>query len=192
MSRPARRIVLSTDIVTRLQTRDESAFRELYDEAWEGLLAIAAAILRSRDAAEDVVQGVMFRVWQRSDQLDPRVNLPDYLVTAVRNAALSALRNDTRLRQRHDGFAAELAVEVLRGSADPADDTLEWKDEVDELRRVLATLTEHQRTAFTLRYGLGMTNQAIARELGISLKGAEQLTARLKKLLRDRLQNPPM
>ena len=187
-----RRIVLSTDIVQRLQSRDESACRELYDSAWASLLAIAAAIVQSPDAAEDVVQGVMFRVWERSEQLDARTNLADYLVTAVRNAALSALRNDTRLRQRHDGLAAEIAVGEMKSDAEPADATLEWQEEIDELRRVIATLTEHQRTAFTLRYGLGMTNAEIARQLDISLKGAEQLTARLKKLLRERFRLPAM
>jgi RNA polymerase sigma-70 factor (ECF subfamily) len=134
----------------------------------------------------------MFRVWERSEQLDARSNLAEYLVTAVRNAALSALRNDTRLRQRHDGLAAEIAVGELKGDVAPDEATLEWQEEIDELRRVISTLTEHQRTAFTLRYGLGMTNAEIARELGISLKGAEQLTARLKKLLRERFRLPPM
>jgi RNA polymerase sigma factor (sigma-70 family) len=192
LTRQGRRIVLSADIIQRLQSRDESACRELYDSAWASLLAIAAAIIQSPDTAEDVVQGVMFRVWERSEQLDPRVNLADYLVTAVRNASLSALRNDTRLRQRHDGLAAEIAVGEVKHDPDPAGDTLDWQDELAELRRVVATLTEHQRTAFTLRYSLGMTNAEIARELGISLKGAEQLTARLKKLVRERLRQPPM
>jgi RNA polymerase sigma-70 factor (ECF subfamily) len=192
VSTRGRRIALSADIIRRLQSRDESACRELYEEAWESLLAIAAAIVQSPDAAEDVVQGVMFRVWERSAQLDPRIDLSDYLVTAVRNAALSALRNDARLRQRHDGLAADVAAGELRVDAEPADATLEWQDELEELRRVISTLTEHQRTAFTLRYGLGMTNAEIARELGISLKGAEQLTARLKKLLRERFRAPPV
>jgi RNA polymerase sigma-70 factor (ECF subfamily) len=191
LTRQGRRIVLSADIIERLQSRDESACRELYDSAWASLLAIAAAIVQSPDAAEDVVQGIMFRVWERSEQLDPRVQLADYLVTAVRNASLSALRNDTRLRQRHDGLAAEIGVAEVKHDGDPVDDTLEWQEELEELRRVVSTLTEHQRTAFTLRYSLGKTNAEIARELGISLKGAEQLTARLKKLLRDRFRLPP-
>ena len=133
----------------------------------------------------------MFRVWQRSDLLSREMNLADYMVTAVRNAALTALRTDSRLRQRHDGLAAELVVTGTRVELPPLDDPHDWNDEIDELRRVVGTLTEHQRTAFTLRYSLGMTNQQIAGELGISLKGAEQLTARLMKLLRERVKLPP-
>jgi DNA-directed RNA polymerase specialized sigma24 family protein len=41
-----------------------------------------------------------------------------------------------------------------------------------------------------MRYALEMTNQQIADTLGISLKGAEQLTARLKRLLRERFRRP--
>lgn len=190
MTRSSRRIVLSDNLVSRLREQDDEAFRELYDEAWDGLLAIAAAIVQSRDLAEDVVQGVMFRVWQRGEALDPQVNLADYLVTAVRNASLSALRDDARLRQRHDDLAAEVTVLELRADRPTVHATLEWEEELAELRRVLATLTEHQRTAFTMRYALEMTNQQIADNLEISLKGAEQLTARLKRLLRERLRRP--
>lgn len=188
MTTPTRRIALSADIVARLRARDESAYRELYEQAWTALSAIAATIVQSRDIAEDIVQGVIFRIWQRGEQLDPRIYLADYLVTAVRNAALSALRNDKRLRDRHERLAADTMVGERRGDAAPADAVFEWQDEINELRRVLSTLTEHQRTAFTLRYGRGLTNAEIARELGISTKGAEQLTARLKKLLRERFR----
>ena len=190
MTRSSRRIVLSDNLVSRLREQDDEAFRELYDEAWDGLLAIAAAIVQSRDLAEDVVQGVMFRIWQRGDALDPQTNLADYLVTAVRNASLSALRDDARLRQRHDGLAAETVMHEWRGEKAAAHAALEWEEELIELRRVLSTLTEHQRTAFTMRYALEMTNQQIADTLGISLKGAEQLTARLKRLLRERFRRP--
>ena len=186
MKRP-QRIVLSADIITRLRIRDESAYRELFERAWSTLFAIAAAIVQSRDIAEDVVQGVIYRLWRQGERLAIHGDLGDYLVTAVRNAALTALRDDKRLRQRHDRLAAALAQEEdeLRTSGD--DGGTAWDEELAKLRRILATLTEHQRTAFTLRYGRGLTNAEIAGILGISLKGAEQLTARLKKLLRERL-----
>jgi RNA polymerase sigma factor (sigma-70 family) len=102
---------------------------------------------------------------------------------------LTALRDDGRLQKRHE----RIVVTEGGGSVSPipaTDAGLEWSDELRKLRRVVATLTTHQRTAFVLRYGHGMTNAEIARVLEISLKGAEQLTARLTKLVRERFRDP--
>ena len=184
LTRSSRRIVLSGTLVSRLRARDEEAFRELYDEAWDGLLAIAAAIVQSRDLAEDVVQGVMFRIWQRGDALDPQTNLADYLVTAVRNASLSALRDDARLRQRHDGLAAETVMRERRGDKPAAQQRSNGRRGCSS-SGACSRRSEHQRTAFTMRYALEMTNQQIADTLEISLKGAEQLTARLNGCSRE-------
>lgn len=189
MTNRHRRIALSADLVARLRTRDEAAYRELFEQTWSALFGVAAAVVQSRDIAEDVVQNVLIRLWRQGEQLAPHGELGDYLIAAVRNAALTALRDDKRLLERHDRFSATLALhDDIPGAAAAANTG--WDEELAKLRRVLAGLTEHQRTAFALRYGQGMTNAEIARTLGISLKGAEQLTARLKKLLRERLLDP--
>ena len=191
MANRPRRLVLPAALVARLRLRDEEAYRALFDQAWVPLFGIAAAIVQSRDIAEDVVQNVLIRIWQQGEQFTPHGELGNYLVTAVRNAALTVLRDQKRLHQRYDRFAvAAMADASPQAGEDPT--TTEWDEELAKLRRVLAGLTEHQRTAFTLRYGRGMTNAEIAKVLGISLKGAEQLTARLKKILRERLVDPSM
>jgi RNA polymerase sigma-70 factor (ECF subfamily) len=185
MTQSSRRLTLSASLVERIRRRDEAAFRELFDQAWPPLFAIAATIVQSRDVAEDVVQDALIRLWRQGERLDAKIDLGSYLAVAVRNTALNALRSDERMRQR----SATLALITYSDEVDhvaPADAGIEWDEEMAELRRILATLTEHQRVAFTLRYHQGMTNAEIARVLGISLKGAEQLTARLKKLLWER------
>ena len=187
----SRRLVFSADVVARLRARDELAYRELFEQAWTPLTAIAVAIVQSHDVAQDVVQGVMIRLWNQAEHLTLHGELSDYLVVAVRNAALTALRNDGRLRDRKERMTATQSETILPHAL-PADAGLEWADEMTKLRHVFGTLTEHQRTAFVLRYGQGMTNAEIARVLGISLKGAEQLTARVTKIVRERFLDPPV
>src|SRR5262245_12733072 len=57
-------------LLGRCAARDRAAFAELYQRAAPRLLACLLAILRRRDLAEDALQEVMVRIWQRSDQYD--------------------------------------------------------------------------------------------------------------------------
>jgi len=172
-------LVLAPDLVARLQARDEAAFDEVLTLAGPRLVSFAATIVGSHDVAEDIVQDVLLGIWRRETAFDPRgAPLAHWLFTATRRVALSWLRSETRAHQRERRAMEDRPVVI-------DEDDSPWEEELVALRRALETLTEHQRTAFTLRYGYDLTIAEIAGVLGITPKGAERLFTRIGKLLRE-------
>lgn len=69
------------------------AFQQVYLNYWESLYAYAVNILNDRALAEDVLHEVFMQVWAKRATLKVE-NLKPYLFNAVRNKALTKIRDD--------------------------------------------------------------------------------------------------
>ncbi len=106
--------------------------------------------------AEDIAQDALLRAWRRRSTLRDASRRKEWLGTIVRN---EAHRHRTRVRP------------------DPVDTLESWEGAEDEgilstveradVRAVLDRLSERDRTLIELRYGEDLTQEAIARRLGI-------------------------
>jgi RNA polymerase sigma-70 factor, ECF subfamily len=182
------RLTLSPGIAGRLRDRDPAAFDELLRVAGPPIIAFLSSYLPSRDAAEDVLQDVVFRIFQQGDRFAPGKSVEAYLFSSARNAALNVLRNaDTRDRytQRYVDEVAHLPNSVADAHSVATPDVRD--NQLSNLRRAIRALNEHQRATLQLRYAQGLTIPEIAHILGISAKGVERLLTRVKKLLRDQI-----
>jgi RNA polymerase sigma-70 factor (ECF subfamily) len=181
------RLALSDGIVDRLRQQEESAFNELFRIAGPQVVAFIMSYGPTRDEAEDALQMICIRIWQLGPRFTPAGSIESYLFTAARNEALKILRN-AGIRERHvHRYADQIRTDQQAERS--------WMDDSSADEKVLAAwkslamLTEHQRTAFELRYGQEMTIPEIARILGISPKGVERLMTRVNKLIRQYVMN---
>jgi RNA polymerase sigma-70 factor (ECF subfamily) len=155
------------------------------------LTRFAIGLLGGRDAADDVVQDVLWRVWEGRAEWRPTVSLSAYLYAAVRNRALNALERD-RVRARHgdatrDAAAHDPALYAAPSPAELTEAAAEAADRIAQMRRAFAALTERQRTAVRLRYEDGLSFADVAAALGVSVSAAEQLVARAIRVLRSEI-----
>jgi RNA polymerase sigma-70 factor, ECF subfamily len=75
---------------------DKAAFEKVYASTAAKLFGIVVRILGRRDLAEDVMQDVYVRVWQRAGDFDPQTGSPiTWLATIARNRALDETRRKT-------------------------------------------------------------------------------------------------
>src|SRR5687768_18405427 len=89
---------MDRDLLRRIAERDASALADLYDCHARLLFALIVRILRNRSEAEDALQDVFLRVWQRAETYDPAFGSPvAWLVRIARNRAIDRLR----LRRSH-------------------------------------------------------------------------------------------
>src|SRR5678815_4309257 len=80
-------------LLDRIARRDQAGLAELYDRHCRLLFTLILRILKDRGEAEDVLQEVFVRVWDRADGYDPSLGAPAaWLARISRNRAIDRLR----------------------------------------------------------------------------------------------------
>ena len=81
------------DLIARTALRDRAAFRDLYQRTSAKLFGVSLRILRDRSEAEEALQEVYVKIWQRADRYVAGSYSPiSWLVAVARNHALDTLR----------------------------------------------------------------------------------------------------
>ncbi|SMX44829.1 sigma-70 family RNA polymerase sigma factor [Maliponia aquimaris] len=97
------------DLIARTALRDRAAFAALYDATSGKLLAICLSVLKDREEAEDTLQEVYLRVWNKAGRYAVTGHSPmTWLITLARNIAIDRLR----ARRRATGDRAETETET--------------------------------------------------------------------------------
>src|SRR6185437_340447 len=83
-------------LLQRIQfENDETAFKELYEENVFKLFQFAYAFIQNKQLAEEIVNDVFLKLWQKRGSLDSIKNINVYLYVAIRNTAANYLRKLT-------------------------------------------------------------------------------------------------
>ena len=83
----------SENFPSRLAQQDVDALAEVYDRYAPSLFGLAAYILESREAAENILKGVFLRLWSEGPSLrEAGTSLAAWLVIRTREAAVGELR----------------------------------------------------------------------------------------------------
>src|SRR5881394_4059774 len=100
-----------SQLLQRCAARDTAAFRALYDKTSPILFARLLRMLRRRSVAEEVLQEVYVRIWQRAAQYEAhRGRALAWMVTIARYCAIDLMRRE-RITLVSDDSLAEVADE---------------------------------------------------------------------------------
>jgi len=103
------------DLIARTALRDRAAFRDLYQRTSAKLFGVTLRILRDRAEAEEALQEVYVKIWQRADRYAAGGYSPiSWLVAVARNHALDVLR-----ARRPVAEDIDVAMEIADLSPDP-------------------------------------------------------------------------
>ena len=137
---------------------DRAAFAALYERTSAKLFGIVLRILKDRSRAEDVLQDVYLKIWQRAGSYDMRQGKPvTWMAAVARNRAIDVVRA-ARPTQTLDEAGDE--EEVFRaggnvaGHLDPG--------ELETLRTCLAEIEEEDRNLILLAYYEGFSREELA------------------------------
>ncbi len=80
-------------LLSRVALRDRGAFARLYRQASPKLFSVALRILRNQAEAEEALQEIFIKIWQRAERYQPDQGGPSTWLTAIaRNHAIDLLR----------------------------------------------------------------------------------------------------
>lgn len=152
---------------------EPEAFRGVYDELKPKLLRYCTYRCGDPDAAEDIVQEAMVRLWRR-DAEEPPADPAGWLFTTARHLILDGAKV---ARNRERLLASNPASEA---GPEQADRILEREQERERVREVLGRMPKRSGEILMLRYS-GFSYREIAGKVGVAPGSVGTLLARAER-----------
>lgn len=156
----------------------EAGFEQVYKTHFKPLYAYARTMVRDSDAAEEIVQQVFFRLWEKREALDIKETLRGYLYRSVFHSSMNYLKH-LKVKETH-------ARHVMNET--PYENTVMQNLEAKELEKrlagALAKLPEKCRTIFQLCRFEELKYKEVAEQLNLPVKTVENEMGKALRLLR--------
>ena len=170
-----------SELLDKLATGDEAAFRMLVERHIDRAYAIALRIVGNAADAEDVVQDTMLKIWShRGRWQHGRAKFSTWLYRVISNRCI-----DLRRKPRTENV--ETVPEVADGQPDAAD-IIERNELNSMLEIAMQRLPEQQRIAVIFSYHESMSNGEIAQVMDTTVAAVESLLKRGRQQLRQLLR----
>jgi RNA polymerase sigma factor (sigma-70 family) len=163
----------------RTETTPSEAFEALYRRTFPRVYGYVATLLRDRAAAEEVTAQAFERAYRKRRSFRASRGTEEaWLFGIARNAALD------ELRRRKRRAVLEVDPEDMRAAG--IDEEADGAIRREMVRAALGRLAPRERELVALKFAGGLSNEEIARVLGISASNAgTRLHRTLEKLRRD-------
>lgn len=183
--------MLYLDIIDRIKASDRDAFDLLCRERYAAMLSYARLFVRD-DIAQDIVQDVLFNLWQRREHLDRQINIQAYLLKSVYNRCMNSIDSDKRAGNYAD-FCQERIAQLTNSYLSPDNNPVILgmynSDLKIRLEKAISELSPRCREVFTMGYVDHMSEREISERLGLSLSTVENHMYAALKQLRASLAN---
>lgn len=161
---------------------DDFAFEHLFKAHFKALHAYASTMLRDEDAAEEIVQNMFMKFWEKRELLSIQTSIKAYLYKCVYNDCLNMLKHEkTKLKYQNH------ALYTLQGQSNKASNRLELRELETRLAMALNDLPQQCRTIFQMSRFEELKYREIAEQLGLSIKTVENQMGKALKIMRLKL-----
>lgn len=184
---PGYRITLNQEdkaLIEKVRNGNKEAFEVLFKRYYKNLCISALRYIPDEKAAEDLVQDMFFRIWEKREDLYITTSLESYLYRSVHNLSLNYLNHEKIKR----GFNEK----IIRGYKEKHynDDTAFREFELeDTVNKSIEMLPERRKMIFKLSRFENLKNQEIAKKMNVSIKTVEAQMTQAIRFLRDRLKD---
>lgn len=170
----------TNQFICQIKQGNIASYNRLYYEYYKKLCYHSFLIINRKDIAEEVVQNIFVKIWEKRETLNLPDNIGSYLYRAVLNESLNYLKKEKRNTYN------ENEVQNLENLSN----NLALETQQDELRKqirlAIKKLPYKTRRVFIMNRKLNLSYQEIASRLNISVKGVEyHICSALKQLRND-------
>ena len=170
--------IVVEDLVFQILQNNEHAFKQLYQMYYPRVVYFITSIVKTRIIAQDLAQDVFVNIWTNKKQLDPTLNLNNYIFVVSRNVAINHLKKEMLL------LYSSIKPEQLDISVDNTIENNLFAKEISLLiEMIVSEMPAQQQSIYRLSREKGMSNEEIANLLNISKKTVEnQISLALKDI----------
>ena len=177
MSNPIK--ILDELLVTAIKKDDHYAFDQLFHKYGASLYSFVLSVLKNESEAEETVQDVFYKIWEKRMELDPDLSFKSYLFTIALNTSRKLYRKKLQDKKYLHAVALEL-------NADHTSDlsVVEYSNLLEYVDTIIEKLPPSRRKIFVLSKKDGLKNAEIAEILNISEQTVKNQLVVAQKFLR--------
>jgi RNA polymerase sigma-70 factor (ECF subfamily) len=179
--------LLELALARRVRAGDTEAFESLFTGYYEALLRYAFGYVKSRPAAEEMVQDVFFTCWVQREQWQVEGSVKGYLYAMTRNRALNWLRRNSVERRWAATLDRGFGASRVLPRAELADQAAGVAELDRAIRAAVDRLPPRCREAFQLSREHQLSYEQIAEAMGTSVKTVQEQIGRALRSLRTSL-----
>lgn len=168
-----------------LKQGDEKVFESVFFEYYQPLCVHARRFLIDPEMAEEVVQDMFYKLWERRNAIVINTSLSSYLYKAVTNHSINFLKYHQHLKKYQDfvGFRTD------HTQTESAHEVLLHSDLQHKLNNLVLEMPEKRRMIFEMNRFEGLKYAEISKKLNISVKTVEAQMSKALDFMRDKLQD---
>ncbi|HMF84511.1 MAG TPA: sigma-70 family RNA polymerase sigma factor [Acidimicrobiia bacterium] len=169
-------------LVDAARSGDRAAFDELVRRTYVDTYTLAMRLTANEEDAHDVVQESYLRAWKGINRFRGDAQFSTWMYRITANAAATLVQKRRRRRTESLEFVEEPVDVSIEAQPEAA---TESSVGLEELARAVAALPPKLRSVVVLKDVYGLSHEAIAEDLGISVAAAKVRLHRGRKRLRD-------
>jgi RNA polymerase sigma-70 factor, ECF subfamily len=163
--------------IAALKEGDRSAFASIYHRFGPKLLAFTRKMVANQQDAEEVVQEVFLKLWERKHFLDPEQHFDHYLFRMARNLVYNKARHQVNEMAYNTYLAREGSFNECA-----IDNYMDYQELNQLLEKTCASLPPVRKRVFAMSRLDGLSNGEIAEQLQTSASNIEN---HINKALHD-------
>jgi len=151
-------------LIGRVSLKDRKAFSALYEKSASKLFGICVRILRDRGEAEEALQDVYVKIWQRADRyVESETSPMAWLAAIARNQSIDRIR-----ARRPVASDIDAAYDIADPLANPEEDAV-LRSEGRRIDNCMDELEAERASAVRRAYIEGLSYEELAEIHGVPL-----------------------
>jgi RNA polymerase sigma-70 factor, ECF subfamily len=173
----------NTELLLLLQKDDRVAFYHIYERYSKRLYGFVLRYIKQEADAEEIVQEVFIKIWEARNRIDVFSSFESFLFTIAYNATIGLLRKRVTEKKYVDYLKTLQQLDVSTSM----EDEIRFNELNEKVHVLLDLLTPRQKEIFLLSREEGLTHEAIAIKLQISLNTVKKHMVNTLAFLRSHI-----
>lgn len=172
------------NVIALIKLGDERVFEQVFREYYKALCGYATKFLKEKEGAEEIVQDIFFKLWEKRETLEINSSLKSYLFRAVHNRCLNTVKHiDIRENYKADNEAR------IKSEEENLTEHFNQFELQQQIQKAIDALPEQRQKIFKLSRFQGLKYREIAEQMQLSEKTVEAQMSKALKTLREDLKD---
>jgi len=157
------------DLIEDLRTGKLSAFKKLFDAKYAQFYAFINSMVKDPFEAEDITQNIFMKVWVNKSNLNSTQLMHNYLFVLAKNEVRDYFR-----KKRNVSSSVVVDENIQLSYSQEIEGSIDAKAIKEQVELIISKMPSQRQKVFKLSREKLLTNQEVAKTLGLSTRTVER------------------